>query len=306
MAKIKKIQRTVDGVLRTEYPVTIHQAVVDVETDETLDVTLTNIKNDITNKANHGYVLGEGEEPKTLKEVDEEKANHGYDSSPKTLKEVDDEKANHGYASIEVAKTLKQVEDDAVMKLINLITNGNFVNGTTGWRYGDNITEASVADGILSFIGGGPLSSSAHNWIRRTNETMFPKGHLLYNIATARSFMGASFYVGIGYSHLGFDLTDQWGTYSYLGSHSTHNMPTYGAELGETVEMTNAMCFDLTEIFGAGNEPTKEEMDLLISILGIDYFEGEITIPAQKIMQWQLKLIRKNKNAIIALGGTII
>jgi len=68
MAKIKKIQRAVDGVLRTEYPVTIHQAVVDVETDETLDVTLTDIKNDITNKASHGYESN----PKTLKEVDDD------------------------------------------------------------------------------------------------------------------------------------------------------------------------------------------------------------------------------------------
>ena len=68
----------------------------------------------------------------------------------------------------------------------------------------------------------------------------------------------------------------------------------------------NLIAYDLTAIFGEGNEPTKEEMDLLISTLGIDYFEGEITIPAQKIMQWQLKLIRKNKNAIIAIGGTII
>ena len=60
MAKIKKIQRTVDGVLTTEYPVTIQQAVVDVETDETLDVTLTK-------KADHGY-----DSPKTLKEVEDD------------------------------------------------------------------------------------------------------------------------------------------------------------------------------------------------------------------------------------------
>ena len=59
------------------------------------------------------------------------------------------------------------------------------------------------------------------------------------------------------------------------------------------MQMDNFMRINLTETFGAGNEPTKEEMDLLISTLGIDYFEGEITIPAQKIMQWQLALIRK-------------
>lgn len=72
------------------------------------------------------------------------------------------------------------------------------------------------------------------------------------------------------------------------------------------MQMDNFMRINLTETFGAGNEPTEEEMNLLLDMLPVDYFEGEITIPAQKIMQWQLKLIRKNKNAIIALGGTII
>src|SRR5699024_8750690 len=68
----------------------------------------------------------------------------------------------------------------------------------------------------------------------------------------------------------------------------------------------NFIAVNLTETFGKGSEPTKEEFELLLDILGTDFFEGEITIPAQKVMQWQLALIRKNKNAIIALGGTII
>ncbi len=86
MAKIKKIQRTVDGVLTTEYPVTIHQAVVDEETDETLDVTLTNIKNDITTKANHGY--GEEEEPKTLKQVEDDTINTTEKPTAQSLSEL--------------------------------------------------------------------------------------------------------------------------------------------------------------------------------------------------------------------------
>ena len=119
MAKIKKIQRTVDGVLRTEYPVTIHQAVVNVETDETLDVTLTNIKNDITTKADHGYDSA----PKTLKAVDEAKVDKTSivgetgqgETSVMHQKAVTDElgtKASHGYESN--PKTLKEVEDDTI------------------------------------------------------------------------------------------------------------------------------------------------------------------------------------------------
>lgn len=90
--KLRKMRDRIGDLWVKYYPITIQQGVFDEETDETLDVTLTNIKNDITNKANHGYVLGEGEEPKTLKEVDEEKALHGYseEEETKTLKEVDD------------------------------------------------------------------------------------------------------------------------------------------------------------------------------------------------------------------------
>ena len=46
--------------------------------------------------------------------------------------------------------------------------------------------------------------------------------------------------------------------------------------------MDNFMRINLTETFGAGNEPTEEEMNLLLDMLPVDYFEGEITIPAQK------------------------
>ena len=217
----------------------------------------------------------------------------------KTQKEVNDD-------VVEVAKTLKQVDDDALMRLTNLITNGNFVNGTTGWTFNSNISGASASSGVLSFTGGGALNASTNNWVRRASVTMFPQGNVLYNMVTARSLMEARFYVGIGYSFSTFDLTDEWGTYSHLGSSGSTNYPTYAATSNITVEMTNAMCFDLTEIFGAGNEPTKEEMDLLISTLGTDYFEGEITITAQMLIGWQLAMIRQKRNAIIALGGTII
>jgi hypothetical protein len=199
---------------------------------------------------------------------------------------------------------LSQLAGEAMVKLTNLITNGNFASGTTGWSFGSNISGASASNGVLSFTGAGPLNTSVNNWVRRTSSTIFPAGNVLYNIVTARSSMGARLYVGIGFSFSPFDLTDEGGTYSHIGS-STNNQPSYGAGTGETVEITNAMCFDLTGIFGEGNEPTKEEMDLLISTLGIDYFEGEISIPAQKLMQWQLKLsiTKADQDDLVQLAG---
>jgi hypothetical protein len=62
---------------------------------------------------------------------------------------------------------------------------------------------------------------------------------------------------------------------------------------------------DLTKTFGAGNEPTKLEMDELIELLG-GWFDGEISVTQKQFAVWTLNMIRQNRNAIIALGGTII
>lgn len=62
---------------------------------------------------------------------------------------------------------------------------------------------------------------------------------------------------------------------------------------------------DLTTMFGAGNEPTKEEMDTLINILG-GFFDGEVSVTQKQCVTWLLNLMRQNRNAILALGGTIV
>ena len=63
----------------------------------------------------------------------------------------------------------------------------------------------------------------------------------------------------------------------------------------------NVVLLNLTDIFGAGNEPTKEEMDKLINVTG--YIGGEYALNNKEMLIWTLALIRRNKNAIVALGG---
>jgi hypothetical protein len=75
-----------------------------------------------------------------------------------------------------------------------------------------------------------------------------------------------------------------------------------GAGTSEEVQVTNCIAISLTEVFGAGNEPTKEEMDTLIRQIG--WFEGTRTLKQTETTNWLLKLIRENKNAIVALGGS--
>ena len=68
-------------------------------------------------------------------------------------------------------------------------------------------------------------------------------------------------------------------------------------------KMRKPIIINLTETFGSGNEPTKEEMDKLIKITG--YIDGEYALNNKEMLIWTLALIRRNKNAIITLGGTI-
>ena len=217
-----------------------------------------------------------------------------------------DTKANHGYESS--PKTLKEVEDNTSVKIKNLVVNGDFRNGTTGWEV--NIgASLSVVDGVATYL---PSQDGTQYLLKLMD---IKKGSIYYSSISINATTQVLFSFGTGASFASERTITQL-SYNTQGVMSRTSAIT---SLGDTTDATNllvreataysfknVMYINLTEIFGVGNEPTREEFELLLSTLGIDYFEGEIVIPAQKVMQWQLKLIRINKNAIIAFGGTII
>lgn len=79
----------------------------------------------------------------------------------------------------------------------------------------------------------------------------------------------------------------------------THQTNTGGYKVGDEIRLENAVVIDLTQSFGAGNEPTKEVMDWIIKENG--YFD-ELTLRRDDIQQYEINQLRK---AVIALGGTI-
>ena len=210
-------------------------------------------------------------------------------TSGKTVRTELDERAT--------SAELSQLAGDVSVKIENLVENGDFRNGTTGWTTDggstvlmsgvklrvERTTGALVAKQTLSFIG------SNRYYVSITNVTTDMPDFYVYMDNFTR-----------------IDQTGYSCIHTPLSSGSAFSIGRLVYTSGTYFEVSSIKVINLTATFGAGNEPTKEEFELLLATLGIDYFEGEITIPAQKIMQWQLKLIRKNKNAIIVLGGTII
>lgn len=83
----------------------------------------------------------------------------------------------------------------------------------------------------------------------------------------------------------------------FLGSDGTRTFDVY---------FDDVVAINRTALFGAGNEPTKLEMDELMKVIPNQWWDGELTLTQKQFITWQLNLIRKNTNAIIALGGTII
>lgn len=95
---------------------------------------------------------------------------------------------------------------------------------------------------------------------------------------------------------------------SYVGAiknpSTDYRIGFYGTNKGLYLE--KRMIINLTETFGAGNEPTREEMDTLIGLVPDNFWEGTLNPTKKLLLNWQLKMIRQNRNAILALGGTIV
>lgn len=182
--------------------------------------------------------------------------------------------------------TAQELSENALITLKNLIVNGDFSDEDSGWLFRSNITNHSVNDGVLHFTGGGKTNSTVNNWIHRVNTNNFVDGNVIYVTAIAKSDSQAVFYLGAGYDSDTFNLTDNWVRCSTIKSRHEYNYPVFGAELGGIVQVKNIMSFDLTEMFGAGNEPSFSDFDSLLSESNLDYFRDISQIPIVKYTKW--------------------
>lgn len=158
-----------------------------------------------------------------------------------------------------------------------LLTNGDFSNGTSGWSgYTPNtITQISVENNELTVTKvGGTVGGYAY-----VNNVTFDTTHLYYVKAAVKALDVADH--DTHYATFGFSLTN--GTvggntqiYIYSLEYTTRSFvssPVNAADRlvvragkGQTaspysVKCKNIMCVDLTLMFGAGNEPSKELCD---------------------------------------------
>jgi hypothetical protein len=161
----------------------------------------------------------------------------------------------------------------------NLVQNGDFSNGTTGWT--NNNSTLSVASNTLSIIGNG-----SSNLVRANQPNIFANNQVYYVRMRARvtNALATEMFIGHGNQFINIILTpiqNQW--YEITGVISNpantelriyHNYDNTTNANGAVMEVQYVLAINLTQTFGAGNEPTKEQMDYLLSNFPNSWFNG--------------------------------
>lgn len=154
------------------------------------------------------------------------------------------------------------------VKLTNMLINSDFSNGLVGWS-GIDSTRAEVA-GVASVTTTGVLSSSGATSHHLHQAHPITSGKKYYLRARVKS--QASHYLRITTAAVASVVTptdNVWRTLSGIYASGVTVPRAFGVVIGGTehpyvFEADQFVAIDLTDAFGAGNEPSKATMDLLL------------------------------------------
>lgn len=182
---------------------------------------------------------------------------------------------------------LTTVEFDTVVSATNIVTNGDFSNGTTGWATTSGAI--STANNILSITGNGtslqittttPIGSIYINRKYRVGSKI-----RVTNSICAK--LQIRLYDGVNYLRYNIDnpVQNQWYSISHIVTALNNTAAgrfevitiysNSASSIGQVTEVMNASAIDLTATFGAGKEPTLAEMDRLMARYPNSWFDGK-------------------------------
>lgn len=174
-----------------------------------------------------------------------------------------------------------QKRDNVYYPLTNLVTNGNFANGTMGWS-ASGINAGSVStqvDGVVGTYAQFAANEVASGIVQPIGLTA---GHIYYFTARLKtSVLRVSVRLYADGAFKAILIYTDASTFTRLSairtSDGTENRLLICAEASSgdrIIGATDILCHDLTAIFGAGNEPTAAEMDAILAADGTPYWDG--------------------------------
>lgn len=192
---------------------------------------------------------------------------------------------DHANRSAELARKADKVV------LENLIENGDFSDGFNGWIKVSPMDTYIIDAGIISINNsntGSGIAQGASNY--RSGK---------YYISARYSGMRINirFRVGLGGSSRVMEYlpnSENMTTYSVISELAHDDVDTLmvvSQDVLSPYKVDTLSIINLTQTFGAGNEPTKEEMDELIKVTG--HIDGEYLLNNKDIMGHLMKGIRE-------------
>lgn len=202
---------------------------------------------------------------------------------------------------VEAENVRAQWFENSQIEMENLVTNGNFSDGLKGWSANYGSLEL-VTNGV-KLISDGEVSTT--RLVTRSDHNLTDRyyAYFKYRDATLDFTIGVRDFVDVR------PLSGVSGVYSVVSSIVNNRNLQIEINSGSRISVEDTMIIsevgliNLTATFGAGNEPTKSEMDELIKITG--YIDGKITLTQIDILKWVLSLNRINRDALIQLGGSL-
>ena len=187
----------------------------------------------------------------------------------------------------------------------NLLTNPDFSSGTSGWSLVSGLQQ-TISDNemIITNLG----NAGPHKVYRNT--TPSPSENIKY---LAVEMQTDSPQDGIRLGNTGYiqrhSGSGQYERLSLVGTGTNAirilDSNRNGDISGSPVRLRRALLIDLTALFGAGNEPTREQMDELLMQFPNSWFKGVRNLfNAKHFMTMYFKKITELETAIAALGGS--
>jgi len=151
----------------------------------------------------------------------------------------------------------------------NLLTNGDFSNGTAGWST-STLASCTVSDNVAIC-----LANSANDSINKTLSTV--ADHKYYFAARVKSTSNLiRFYLSNAQRYHSGSGNYELLSSIFTATSTNHGMGVLDSRLSgfDNFYVKYAIAIDLTATFGAGNEPTAAGMDALLSAFPNSWFDG--------------------------------
>ena len=211
------------------------------------------------------------------------------------------------------AVTTAQLSAISEMSLTNLVANGDFSNGTTGWGRYASTCSITAADNTLSVTGTGSQLYA----ITIQNLSGAADGHEIYIAAKVTVTNSVCVRVLAGmYVSGSAAIAEQVATpvqdsvVSLSGICTTlnniaeiklflrHDYASKETAENKVMEAQYITAIDLTNVFGAGNEPSKEEMDAVMQLYDDEWFNGTTKLNFVDYLLIKIKYLQDQITAI--------